>query len=144
MCSYEYRRYKFWFWTRTQTLYNTRCQRVACSDLLLHNLKVTIPIQLRAYFKFRYDKSNDADLLPWSALRRFPIRTGTPWNQPSQGFYYHNYSNQSKILCHAPAKGRNQGKPLYSPSGALGKEKEANGCSLILPLIIASATVFPR
>src|SRR5512134_3608984 len=54
------------------------------------------------------------------------------------------YSIQSRILCQAPASGRNQGKPLYKPRGAEGKGNEAKGCSLIFPLMMASATVFPK
>src|SRR5690349_6289718 len=49
------------------------------------------------------------------------------------------YSTQSNILCHAPARGRNQGEPVYNPNGALGNSKRAKGCSLMLPDTIASA-----
>src|SRR5215211_4719484 len=55
-----------------------------------------------------------------------------------------NYSIQSKILCQAPANGRNQGKPLYNPRGAKGKGSRLKGCSLMVPCSIASATVLPR
>jgi len=54
------------------------------------------------------------------------------------------YPTQSRILCHAPAKGRNHGKPVYKPRGAAGKGNWLNGCSLIVPWSMASATVLPR
>ena len=62
-------------------------------------------------------------------IHRYGARTARPYQL-----------TQSKNLYHAPANGKNQGVPLYKPSGAPGKGMPTNGFSGLSPAI--SSAIF--